>query len=234
MTSVAICIPSGDMMHADAAMSLASLVHHCGPVKQQGDTLEAIDVVIINVKDSLVVNGRNKLAEEALNLNVDYLFFADSDIVLHPMAIRHLLAHEKDIVGATYVQRNPPHLLLGKALDGRPLAETLQEETIKPAELMEVSGLPFGCVLVKREVFADVAAAIPVDQPTLPFQTPAFWNSKAERWLIEGEDYFFCRQARAAGYQVWLDWPLSFALRHIGQAANMIPATRIEENAHGR
>lgn len=231
MTRVAICIPSGDMLHADMAMSLASLVHHCGPVKQQGETLEPIDVVIINVKDSLVVNGRNKLAEEALNLDVDYLFFADSDIVLHPMAIRHLLAHEKDIVGATYIQRNPPHLLLGKALDGRPLAETLQDEPIKPSELMEVSGLPFGCVLVKAEVLKNLEPCMDIGPL---FQTPAYWHKDAKRWLIEGEDYFFCRRAKEYGYQVWLDWPLSFAIRHIGQAANMIPATRIEENAHGR
>lgn len=229
MTKVAICIPSGDMIHADMAMSLASLVHHCGPIKQHGETLEAIDVVIINVKDSLVVNGRNKLAEEALKLDVDYLFFADSDIVLHPMAIRHLLAHEKPIVGATYVQRNPPHLLLGKAVDGRPLAETLQEQPIVPSELMEVAGLPFGCVLVDARVFKEIASV----HQDLWFQTPQFFHEEAQRWLIEGEDYFFCRRACDRGLKVWLDWPLSFALRHIGQAANMIPATKIEESQHG-
>jgi hypothetical protein len=231
MTKVAICIPSGDMVHADFAMSLASLVHHCGPIKAHGEILEPIDTVIVNVKDSLVANGRNKLAEEALKLDVDYLFFADSDIVLHPMAIRHLLAHDKPIVGATYVQRNPPHLLLGKALDGRPLAETLQDEPIKPAELMEVGGLPFGCVLVKVDVFK---ALEPCKEIGPWFQTPAYWHEEAHRWLIEGEDYFLCRQARSVGFSVWLDWPLSFALRHIGQAANMIPATKIEENPHGR
>lgn len=232
MTKVAICIPSGDTVMADFAMSLASLVHHCGPIKQHGETLEAIDVVIINVKDSLVVNGRNKLAEEALKLDVDYLFFADSDIVLHPMAIRHLLAHEKDIVGATYVQRNPPHLLLGKSVDGRPLAQSLQDEPIKPAELMEVRGLPFGCVLVKAEVFRKTGG--PDDEMMgLWFQTPQFLSVDGSRWLIMGEDYFFCDRSRDVGYRVWLDWPLSFALRHIGQAANMIPATKIEESQHG-
>jgi len=230
MTKVAICIPSGDMVHADFAMSLASLVHHCGPVKAHGEILEPIDTVIVNVKDSLVANGRNKLAEEALKLDVDYLFFADSDMVLHPMAIRHLLAHDKPIVGATYVQRNPPHLLLGKALDGRPLAETLQDEPIKPAELMEVSGLPFGCVLVKESVCHSMYNHF----GDLLFQTPQFWSDKAESYLIEGEDYFFCRRASEIGYSIHLDWPLSFALRHIGQAANMIPATKIEENPHGR
>jgi len=230
MTKVAICIPSGDMVHADFAMSLASLVHHCGPIKAHGEILEPIDTVIVNVKDSLVANGRNKLADEALKLDVDYLFFADSDMVLHPMAIRHLLAHDKPIVGATYVQRNPPHLLLGKAMDGRPLAETLQDEPIKPAELMEVSGLPFGCVLIKAEVFDRDHAR----RKGLWFQTPQYWNPTADLWLMEGEDYFFCRMARERGHTAWLDWPLSFALRHIGQAANMIPATKIEENPHGR
>jgi hypothetical protein len=226
MTRVAICVPSGDMVHADFAMSLAALIHHCGPIKHQGETLEAIDVAILNVKDSLVANGRNRLVEEALKLDVDYLFFADSDMVLHPWSIRHLLGHERDIVGATYVQRVAPHYLLGKGLDGKPLAETMQSATVQAGELMEVAGLPFGCVLIKMSVVKELCDGT----IGLPFQTPQFYHEEAKRWLIEGEDYFFCRVARAAGFSVWLDWSLSFHLRHIGQAANCIPAHQIEKD----
>lgn len=225
MTRVAICIPSGDMVHADFAMSIASLTYHCGPVKLEGKEQPPIDIAIVNVKDSLIANGRNTLVEKALELDVEYLFFADSDIALHPWALRQLIAHDKDIVGGTYVQRNPPHLLLGKGLNGKPLPEWMQGVTINPSNLMEVAGLPFGCMLVKADVFRKTREHF----YDLIFQTPQFFHEEADRYLIEGEDYFFCRRAREIGYQVWLDWSLSFALRHIGQAANQIPATRIDK-----
>ena len=61
MKRVAICIPSGDMVHADFAMSLAALSYQAGPFEQGGQSFEAIPIALINVKDSLVASGRNKL-----------------------------------------------------------------------------------------------------------------------------------------------------------------------------
>jgi long-subunit acyl-CoA synthetase (AMP-forming) len=81
MTKVAICIPSGDMLHADMAMALAALTNVCASTK---DGAEQIELALLNVKASLIVYGRSDLVHEAQKLGVDYLFFIDSDIVVHP------------------------------------------------------------------------------------------------------------------------------------------------------
>ena len=228
MKKVAICIPSGDMVHADFAMALAALAHQCGPMTWGTRTLEPIGLALVNVKDSLVVCGRNKLVEEALELNVDYLFFLDSDLAFHPMTLRLLMEKDVDIVGATYLQRKEPHALLGKALDGRALPEALVGRQVGGTELLEVSGLPGGCLLVKAEVFRKLREL----HEDLWFQTPQYFNLNADRWMIKGEDYFFCDRARDAGFKVWLDWQSSFYTTHIGQSAHRIPAVEMKQEAN--
>ncbi|CAJ0778823.1 hypothetical protein LMG7141_00804 [Ralstonia condita] len=223
MKRVAICIPSPDMVHADFAMSLAAMAYRCSGFTQGGQQFEAIPIAIINTKGSLVANNRNRLVKEARELGVDYLLFLDSDMVFHVDTLRRLLSHDKDIVGGTYIQREDPHRLLGKTVDGQMLHEAMSGLQVDLGGLMEVGALPGGCLLVKMSVFDDMVH--------LPFQTPAHFENE-EPW-IEGEDYFFCRMAREAGNQVWLDWSVSFHLRHIGQTHNAIPAVQVQpEEAH--
>jgi hypothetical protein len=216
---VAICVPSGDTVHADFAMALAGLTYRCGP----GQATPAIPIALINVKSSLVINGRNGLVQQAQSLGVDYLLFIDSDVVVHPLTLHRLLALDKDIVGGTYVQREEPHRLLGNAIDGTLLGDWMQGRTVNSRDLTEVSALPAGCLLIKMSVFDKLAKPY--------FQTPA-QETDGVHW-IEGEDYFFCRNARAAGFQVWLDWGTSMAINHIGQKYNSLPATQVQtENEH--
>lgn len=214
MNKIAICIPSGDMVHADFAMSLAALCYMAGPHGSGDDAQEAIPIALCNTKGSLVVNNRNRLVAEAQQLGVDYLLFVDSDIVLPPWALRRLLSHDKDIVGAIYRQREAPFRMLGKSVEGQMMDEHMAGRVLNPAELMEVGALPGGCLLVKASVF---------DKLVKPyFQTPAHAADGDKPEWIEGEDYFFGRMAREAGFQLWLDWTLSLSLNHIGQHYNTI------------
>lgn len=221
MKKVAICVPSSDMVHADFAMSLAALVYHCTAMTTtSGEKIEAIPLLICNAKGSLVVNNRNTLVEKATENGVDYLFFVDSDIVMHPLTLRQLISADKDIVGGTYIMREQPHRILGKLPSGTLLHDMLcsgaQADT---SGLMEMGCLPGGCLLVKASVFAELQKPY--------FQTPAHVTDGVP-W-IEGEDYFFCRTAREHGFEVWLDWNVSVHLRHIGQAHNTIPVAQREE-----
>lgn len=224
MKKVAICVPSGDMVHADFAIALAAMVYRCGPIGgqmsisgQMSYEYDAIPLAICNVKGSSITNNRNKMVDEARALGVDYMFFVDSDVVLHPWTLRRLLDADKDIVGGTYVQRDEPHRLLGKTVDGVMLDEHMMGRQIHSSELMEVGRLPGGCLLVKMSVFDSM------DKPY--FQTPTHVESGGETW-IEGEDYFFCRQARLREHTIWLDWSVSMSLGHVGQHVNTLPITQ--------
>jgi len=133
--TVAICVPSGDMVHADFAMNLATLCLNPGS-----------RACIINAKSSLVALGRNQCVEAALVAGASHVFFIDSDMVFPPDALARLLAHNKDIVGCAYAQRVPnPH----------PLGVTLEGEHVNvTAGLRKMKIIPTGCLMIKTSVFA--------------------------------------------------------------------------------
>lgn len=226
MKKVAICIPSGDMVHADFAMALAAMTYRCSAFKQDGVVYEGISLALINTKGSLVVNNRNKLVDEARTLGVDYVFFVDSDVVLHPWTLRRLLDAEKDIVGGTYAQREEPHWIMGQTVRGEALHEELHHTAVDVLQLMEVGRLPGGCLLVKMSVFDKLRDDFDL---VLPFQTPSHEATVNHPAYIEGEDYFFCRNARMADYSIYLDWSISAALGHVGQKVNTLPLRRVEQ-----
>jgi glycosyltransferase involved in cell wall biosynthesis len=215
LPKVAICIPSGDHVNADFAMALSAMAYGCGRFVHEGTVHDAVPLAIINAKGSLVVNNRNRLVKEAQALGVDYILFLDSDMVIPPGALRRMLSHDKDIVGGTYIQREEPHQLLGKDVDGKPLGESISGTAINTESLTEVGALPTGCLLVKLSVF---------DKMKKPyFRTPAIESDvDGEEW-IQGEDYYFCQQAKALGYSMFVDWGVSANINHLGQSSNKIP-----------
>ncbi|CAB5083047.1 Anp1 [Burkholderia cenocepacia] len=195
---VGVCIPSGDMVHADFAMSLAALAF-----------TTRHPIALLNAKGSLVVTNRNTLVDQAAQLDCEWLLFLDSDLVFPRDTVARLIAHDKDIVGATYCKRVPPYEVLGRTLTGERLEAAFG--------LVEVAGLPTGCLLVRRAVFDALRRPY--------FRTPAHEDGDVDGMPahIEGEDYYFCRVAREAGFSVWLDVDLTMQLGHIGQQIFAIP-----------
>jgi hypothetical protein len=184
---VAIAVPSGDMVHADFALALAGLCHASG----------ALDVVIFSNKSSIVAEARNNGVAMAQDAGADQVLFLDSDMIFPRTALRRLLDHGLDIVGATYAKRVPPFQALGNALP--------QQPADAPPGLIEMARIPTGCLLIRMTVF---------DRLSKPY---FHFGVDTARGLIVGEDYMFCDRARAAGLRIWCDGILSRALGHIGQ-----------------
>ena len=186
-TKVAVCFPSGDMVHADFALSLAGLCCSSFP----------LDLVIVNTKSSIVAAARNdavKIAEEA---GAGFLLFLDSDMTFPRTTLRRLLAHDRDIVGAHYTTRVPPHNLLGAPLGG--------DIAVDGDGLVAMRHMPTGCLLIRMSVFAQLKR---------PYFRFLFSEDTGE---VHGEDYVFCDLAREAGFAIWCDANLSLEMGHIGQ-----------------
>ncbi|MGB4438233.1 MAG: glycosyltransferase family A protein, partial [Sedimentibacter sp.] len=49
-----------------------------------------------------VANYKNSIINYAIDNNYDYLFFVDSDLVLHPNLIEHLKIQDKDIISEIF------------------------------------------------------------------------------------------------------------------------------------
>jgi hypothetical protein len=194
--TVAICFPSGDMVHADFALALAALCASAGE----------LNIPIVNAKSSIVAEARNRCIELAREYDAGHLLFLDSDMVFPRTTLQRLLAHGKDIVGATYAKRVAPYPALGVALEGGRVEAD--------GALAEMRHLPTGCMLLRMAVFDALG------RPSFRFSV------SPESGAIIGEDYDFCDRARAAGFDIWCDTALSFEIGHIGQSVHRLPRQR--------
>ncbi len=102
LPSVAIAVPSGDMVHADFARAYAQL----------SMASAKLTLRLITVKSSIVAEARNNAVEIAKSYGSNFLLFLDSDMLFPPTALFRLLLHGKDVVGATYTKRVAPFEIL--------------------------------------------------------------------------------------------------------------------------
>jgi len=181
---VAIGVPSGDFVQTEFAMSLAMLCMNPGA-----------PVALVNSKSSLVPLGRNQCVGAAQAMKATHLLFLDTDMVFPADTLKRLMAHDKDIVGATYSKRAAPFHPLTITEDGK-----LEQIT---SGLCRVKLLPTGCMLIRLGIFDKLSAP--------------YFNLGTEGGQLLGEDYYFCEHARAAGFALWCDGDLSSQLGHAGQ-----------------
>lgn len=207
-TRVALCIPSGDLIFADFAMSLLNLVSYSRGV--------GLDIAIINQKTSHIDMGRHALVKQSLDHGADYTMFLDTDMVFPFNALERLLAWQKNIVGASYLKRRPPHMFTHTDLDGgckefRYGVAALQNEG---NGLRKVKRLPTGMMLVHTDVYRKVA------EPWFDSR----WNPESGQRI--SEDNAFCDDARAQGFDIWLDEIMTGEIGHIGQTTfKPVPCT---------
>lgn len=181
---VMIGMPCGDMIHSETAQCLWGVGRATRNARQG----------LAMTHSSIVANARNNCVTGAQSVKAAYLMFIDSDMVFPPETIDRLLAHDKDIVGATYVRRGPPFDNLGKSIDA---------DAAKQSGLVEMTHMPTGMLLIRMSVF---------DKLTKPYFR---YNTNEDLGLIDGEDMCFSRLAREAGFQIFCDLDLSMELRHI-------------------
>lgn len=153
-----------------------------------------------------VADFKNSILKHALELNYDYVFLVDSDLVLHPDTIEHLIAAQKDIISEIFWTQWQPHALIQpqvwlrdeyKQWEQQPGEDLSNEEiTIRTAEFIaklrtrgiyEVGGLG-ACTLISRH-------AMTLGVNFNPIKNLSFW----------GEDRHFCIRAAALGIPLFVD-----------------------------
>lgn len=206
-TKVGLVVPSGDRVHANFAMALAFVTHFS----------RDISFVFINPKGSNVAKQRHVGVEAAIGSGCEYIFFLDSDLTFPPNTLMALLAHKKDIVGAGYARRVPPHNNLIEAMPAA-LVIAPPTEAPPPAGLVEVLALPGGVMLIRASVF---------DMLKPPYYRWACLEDGESLGLysgpaMPGEDQVFCLRARGAGFRIWADLKLSKQIIHWGEQGTIL------------
>lgn len=197
-----VCIPCHDRWVLGFGFDLAHLVGHFVGNPYQRDAEDPLPALAIHYcMTTILPDGRQKLVELAKEQGATHILWLDSDMRFPKETLHMLLAHDKAIVGCNYMARRLPHMMTARK-DGAPLISTPDDHG-----LAEVEHMGFGVLLTAIEVF---------DGPGPHF---AFgWMKNAEGKLQPiGEDVFFCRNARKAGHQIWVDQDLSRAIGHCGE-----------------
>ena len=211
MRKILIAVPCMDMVSARFAQSLATL-------QKNGEC--SVSFLI----GSLIYDARNNLAAMAVQNEVDYILWLDSDMVFPPNTLIRMLKvleehKEVDILSGLYFRRGHPFtpVLFSKL-------EVNEENVLEwegydevPAELFEVAGCGFGAVLMKTDCLLDIAA-----------------KEGGGNWFTPlanaGEDCAFCIRARENGYRIFCDPTIEFG--HMGYAAitrGFYEATKTQE-----
>lgn len=175
------------------ALTMADLAANPGPAAMR----------LSRVESSKLASARTDLVKDALRVGADRICWIDSDMEFRPAAVRALLAHDLDIVAANYAKKIPSQESVCSALDGTVLQNGSGVE--------EVAHVGFGLCVTKTSVFEKL------DLPWFSFQ----WNPETQDDI--GEDVYFCRKARAAGFKVFVDHDASEGIQHIGKFPYRVP-----------
>jgi hypothetical protein len=173
--------------------------------------LSQIDVEYqVRKSSTLLPCERNILFEAFYQSNATHMLCVDADIGWTPQDVVRMMNHDLDIVCATYRSRlNQNFVHVGSA-----------EPKTTESGLMSVDYVGLGFVVISRSAIIKMRNKYPeyyysqTNLGTFYKQGYAFCDTEIYQGVHWGEDYVFCRRARAAGNLIWLD--KTIVLSHAG------------------
>jgi hypothetical protein len=166
---------------------------------------------------SLLVEERNRIIEDFWKSDCTHLLCIDADLGWAPPAVQAMLDVKKDIVAGVYPARGPQETIFLF----RPI---LNEDStfINENHLLKMEYVPAGFLMLSRECVKKMREALP-ELHYAPKQTDCsnppeafmFFNTEIHEGEFWGEDFTFCRNAKKAGIDIWVDPLIQFD--HDGQ-----------------
>lgn len=153
------------------------------------------DVDINIVEGYQLPFARNRIVQQAIEKNCDYLFFIDADMVFPPDTLLRLLSHNVPMVNALAFRRIKPHYPCIFKWNEK---EGSYETVAYYGGLQEVDATGMPAILIKTEVFKKMK------QPWYYYRDNLF-----------SSDLTFCENARKLGYKILIDTDLKIG--HIGE-----------------
>ena len=162
--------------------------------------------IIISQEHYTTAQGRIYCVVQAMKNKSDWILYCDDDMILEKDTLDRLLAHGKEIVGVNSYSRTLPLsttlMMTNDKGEYKDPSKHTEWEMRVPEELFEVLAIGTGVALIKMEVFEKLK------KPWFKFEM------HPDGWMKQGEDAWFCSQARKAGYKIWADGSLKIG--HIG------------------
>ena len=208
---ILIAVPTFETIYPDTYKSIWNL-DPCGH-KLAFDSVRGYDVA----------TARNRIAQEALDLGVDWVLMVDNDVTLPPDALKLLLEDAKGVNLGFYAHRDTDNIYRGKTCicklkdeNGKEYYHYPLESEYSAAEMkamadagetkIEVHGGGMGCALIRTDVFRELS---------YPWYDWVNYGD-ANRGMLS-EDLYFCSLCRANGIPIYADVRVGCGhlLRHV-------------------
>lgn len=159
-------------------------------------------------------HGRNTACKKLLELDWEWLFFLDDDVIPPSDTILRLLKHKLPIVSGLYYRRNNPicPVMLKEVEGGR---QWISE--FKVPDLLEVDYVGAGCLLIHKSVLLKLP---PLSPKCHWFEWRCDRSDLTEKERMS-EDFTFCWHARSHGYKIYVD--TSILCKHAGLSQAVAP-----------
>lgn len=197
---------------------------------------------IVNTNKFPTDVARNDVCEAIRKGGHDALLFLDADMVHPPDIVERLLLARKPVVTARYHMKKPPYSVVGYVKDPATTGPHAYRTVHYAQGLVEIERCGAGALLIQRDVLLAVHDKIGPNYfryqrgPEPPYDFGV------------SEDFWFCKQARLAGFSIWLDWDLecghvapqiigkdihdAYLQRYLGDVDRMEPEARKRAAAH--
>jgi hypothetical protein len=165
---------------------------------------------LLTASGSLLVAERNRLIEAFWQSDCTHVLCLDADLGWPPQAILAMLESGKEFIAGVYPARGQVN-----AFTFRPSLNP-DQTLIREKHLLKMEYIPAGFMLIARSAIDKMRRAHtdlfykPKDARSKTEEAYCFFNTEVWDGEFWGEDYVFCRKARAAGVEIWVDPLIQF------------------------
>jgi hypothetical protein len=205
--------PCGDQKHVMVALPVYTGTIHTSTMRAIiQDMLAITDAghkfsMMDDCGNAMIADCRAKMVADFLASDCTDLLFVDWDVAWETGALLSMLNQPVDFVAAIYPQRKDPIQYCVRYIEDR------KELWADPETgLLEVDGVPAGCMRLTRSMLEKMVAAYPETEfwcqgvkDDKAWDLFGAYRDKANPSIKFGEDYSFCRRWRDIGGQVWID-----------------------------
>lgn len=164
---------------------------------------------------SLLVAERNRILEAFWKSDCTHVLCIDSDLGWPSPAVLSMLQQKKDFIAGIYPARSNENSFIFRPVINEN-GSILQEN-----HLLKMNFIPSGFILLTRNCIRKMRDKYPElyykpkDKRDISEEAYALFNTEVYEGEFWGEDYVFCRRAREAGIDIWVDPLIQF--NHAGK-----------------
>lgn len=190
---------------------------------------------LITSSGSLLVAERNRIVQSFWESDCTHLLCIDADLGWPAQAVLAMLESKKEFVAGCYPARNP--LKTAKEFLFRPEYQN-NGSLIQEKHLIKMQYIPAGFMLIARSAIKKMRDKHPdlyyepKDKRNNPEPGYCFFNTEVYEGEFWGEDFVFCRKAREAGVEIWVDPLIQFDhAGTVGMLLNILTPNKVQEAA---